>query len=408
MKKIRCSLVFATVLGMSACGGGEDQQSTTATVKDVQNEMPVAVIQSTQDSAMVGDSILLDGSESTDDGATTLSYRWAVVKKPENSFPSLGASTDKTFHFIPDRTGDYELSLVVNDGQQDSQTTTVKLQVFARNTEQVVNPSDVILDSENDDVLVDNTEEKGKVIFRDGFETGTIRVDKYSNDPLTWNAMALHFENRSSATIVKDPAGTGQNVAKFVVPDDGQCYRAEIQRKQFGWGHYNYSFSHYIPSTWPTFQYGTILAQWHGFNLNGKDLNPPIALVLSGLKPEWQLHLYELKPMSSPLAVPETLLKRYVLDVPVAYNQWNDWNFDIQWSELDANNQLIPGKVVVKHNGKEVANISGVNNYHQKWSPYFQMGIYRSSWREGALKNRVIVGQPVEAYHKNVVIKDLN
>ena len=42
---------------MSACGGGEDQQSTTAMVKDVQNEMPVAVIQSTQDSAMVGDSI---------------------------------------------------------------------------------------------------------------------------------------------------------------------------------------------------------------------------------------------------------------------------------------------------------------------------------------------------------------
>ena len=54
MKKIRCFLVLATVLGMSACGGGEDQQSTTATVKDVQNEMPVAVIQSTQDSAMVG------------------------------------------------------------------------------------------------------------------------------------------------------------------------------------------------------------------------------------------------------------------------------------------------------------------------------------------------------------------
>ena len=112
--------------------------------------------------------------------------------------------------------------------------------------------------------------------------------------------------------------------------------------------------------------------------------------------------------MTSPLAVPETLLKRYVLDVPVVYNQWNDWNFDIQWSELDANDQLIPGKVVVKHNGKEVANITGVNNYHQKWSPYFQMGIYRSSWREGALKNRVIVGQPVEAYHKNVLIKDLN
>ena len=57
--------------------------------------------------------------------------------------------------------------------------------------------------------------------------------------------------------------------------------------------------------------------------------------------------------MTSPLAVPETLLKRYVLDVPVEYNQWNYWNFDIKWSELDAYNQLIPRKVVVKHNGKK-------------------------------------------------------
>ncbi|MFW2068201.1 hypothetical protein ACG9ZB_17345 [Acinetobacter johnsonii] len=41
---------------------------------------------------------------------------------------------------------------------------------------------------------------------------------------------------------------------------------------------------------------------------------------------------------------------------------------------------------------EKVANISGVNNYHQKWSPYVQMGIYRSSWRAGPLKKRVIVG----------------
>ena len=246
MNKIRYFLVLTTIVGMGACGGGQGDQSTTATINDIRNEMPIGIIQLMQDSAMVGDSILLDGSESTDDSATTLNYRWSVVKKPENSFPSFGASTDKIFHFIPDHAGDYELSLVVNDGQQDSQTTTVKLQVFARNVEQVVNPSDVMPDPKNDDVLVDNTEEKGKVIFRDGFETGTISVDKYSNDLSTWNAMALHFENRSSATIVKDPAGTGQNVAKFVVPDDGQCYRAEIQRKQFDWGHYNYSFSQYL------------------------------------------------------------------------------------------------------------------------------------------------------------------
>ena len=249
----------------------------------------------------------------------------------------------------------------------------------------------------------------GKVVFRDGFWTGKINVDKANvnaND-YTWSAMALHMENSSSAEIVKDPAGSDQNVAKFTVPDDGQAYRAEIQRKQFKWGHYNYSVSHYIPSTWPIFKYGTILAQCHGYSLNNKNLNPPIALVLSGEKPEWQLHVYHLKPLSSPLAIPETILNRYVLDVPVTYDQWNNWNFDIQWSQLDANNQLIPGLIVVKHNDKEVARISGENNYHQAWPPYFQMGIYRSSWREGDM-NRPIGGQPIVAYHKDVVIKDLN
>ncbi|MNV93672.1 hypothetical protein D3C71_1883880 [compost metagenome] len=97
-----------------------------------------------------------------------------------------------------------------------------------------------------------------------------------------------------------------------------------------------------------------------------------------------------------------------MLDVPVTYDQWNNWNFDIQWSQLDANNQLIPGLIVVKHNDKEVARISGENNYHQAWPPYFQMGIYRSSWREGAILNRPIGEQPIVVYHKDVVIKDLN
>lgn len=215
------------------------------------------------------------------------------------------------------------------------------------------------------------------------------------------------MENSSTAVIVKDPTGTGENVAKFTVPDDGKSYRAEIQRKQFGWGQYNYSVSHYIPSSWPLFDYGTILAQWHGYSLNDKNLNPPIALVLSGKKPEWQLHIYQLKPLSSPSAVPETVLKRYVLDVPVTFNQWHNWNFDIKWSQLDENNQLIPGQIIVKHNNVEVANIISGNNYHQKWPPYFQMGIYRASWKEGAL-NRPIVGNPIEVYHKGVVIKDMN
>ena len=89
---------------------------------------------------------------------------------------------------------------------------------------------------------------------------------------------------------------------------------------------------------------------------------------------------------------------------PTIYNTWIEPSL-LPYSY--ENNQLIPGQIIVKHNNVEVANIIGGNNYHQKWSPYFQMGIYRASWKEGAL-NRPIVGNPIEVYHKGVVIKDMN
>lgn len=392
MKKLKPYLICSMLLGVTACGGGSEEASIEIPAKESQNSAPVAIIQSQHNfaSIVVGSSIVLDGSQSKDDHAQTLQYKWSVKSKPENSNPFIGSTNNQTLEFTPDTMGRYELSLSVNDGELESQSSVVSIQVVEKPITPLQN-------------------ESGKVVFRDGFWTGSILVDKANinaND-YTWSSIGLQMENSSSAEIVKDPAGSGQNVAKFTVPDDGQSYRAEIQRKQFEWGHYNYSVSHYIPSTWPRFDYGTILTQWHGYSLNNKNLNPPIALVLFGKKPEWQLHVYQLKPLSSPLAVPETVLKRYVLDVPVNYDQWHNWNFDIQWSQLDAHQQVIPGLIVVKHNDKEVAKISGENNYHQAWPPYFQMGIYRSSWREGEL-NRPIEGQAIVVYHKDVVIKDLN
>lgn len=392
------------LLGIAACGGGSGSNEVSKELPpkepppkelpstESKNIAPVSIIQAKNNLTplIVGTSIVLDGSESTDDHSSTLKYQWSVKSKPENSNPSIGSTDAKFLDFTPDIIGTYEVSLIVNDGELDSPISVISIQVVEK---QITQPPT----------------ESGKVVFRDGFWTGTILVDKANvnaND-YTWSSIGLQMANISSAEIVKDPAGSGQNVAKFTVPDDGQSYRAEIQRKQFDWGHYNYSVSHYIPSAWPLFDYGTILSQWHGYSLNSKNLNPPIALVLNGKKPEWQLHVYQLKPLSSPSAVPETILKRYVLDVPVTFDQWNNWNFDIKWSQLDSNNQLIPGLIVVKHNDKEVARISGENNYHQAWPPYFQMGIYRASWKEGVL-NRPIGGQPIVVFHKDVVIKDLN
>lgn len=254
-------------------------------------------------------------------------------------------------------------------------------------------------------------ESEGCVVFSDGFQSGKIRVGKaHGNiDERTWSSMGLDLPGKSNAVIVPDPAGGEQLVARFTVPDDGESFRAEIQREQFTWGRYRYAVSHYIPSTWPRFRYGTIITQWHGFAMVGTDgrprnLHPPIALVVRGLQPEWQLHLYKL-PGRAPDDNP---LHMYPINVPLTYDCWNDWVFDITWSRRNEQGETVtPGLIVIMLNQEEVLRLEGDNNYHQESPPYFQMGIYRSSWRKGNGRDPV-VGRPVVVFHKSVVVTDLD
>ncbi|WP_205757481.1 heparin lyase I family protein, partial [Lysobacter enzymogenes] len=249
-----------------------------------------------------------------------------------------------------------------------------------------------------------------KVVFRDGFWTGTINVDRvnYDQNDYTWTELPLEMPGKSTATVVADPAGSGQLVGRFVVPDDGESFRAEVHRRRFDWGHYRYAISHYIPSDFARFRYDTIISQWHGYPMqdaNGKNvsLNPPIALSVYGADPRWVLNTNLLASTNPPKAA----TTHHPIDVPIAYDRWNDWVFDITWSRLLADGTVTPGLIVVTLNGQEVLRIAGDNNYHQQWPPYFQMGIYRPNWRAGPNRGPS-GGPPVVVYHGNMSVSDLN
>jgi len=154
MKKRKLYLIFSILLGVTACGGGSEEAS-----KESQNMTPVASIQVESNPIIVGSSIILDGSESTDDRSSTLTYQWSVKSKPENSSPSIGSANTQTFDFTPDTIGDYEISLIVNDGELDSSISVVSIQVIEK---EITQPPNAL----------------GKVVFRDGFWTGKINVDK--------------------------------------------------------------------------------------------------------------------------------------------------------------------------------------------------------------------------------------
>ena len=96
------------------------------------NQPPVAKVG--QDLAVeVGDAVTLDGSNSQDPEMKPLTFSWAL-EVPNGSFVALDDATSATPAFTPDAIGTYTATLIVNDGELDSEPESVKIQVAKDNT----------------------------------------------------------------------------------------------------------------------------------------------------------------------------------------------------------------------------------------------------------------------------------
>lgn len=76
---------------------------------------------------IVGDIVLLDASESYDANYDLLTYSWSFVSKPEGSNASLSDPTVVQTSFVADVAGEYIISLVVNDGFENSEPDDVSI-----------------------------------------------------------------------------------------------------------------------------------------------------------------------------------------------------------------------------------------------------------------------------------------
>ena len=78
-------------------------------------------------SAVVGTTITLDGSQSSDVDGDPLAYRWSLTSVPAGSAAVLSNPSAITPSFVIDRPGQYVAQLVVNDGTTDSAPDTVTI-----------------------------------------------------------------------------------------------------------------------------------------------------------------------------------------------------------------------------------------------------------------------------------------
>ena len=92
----------------------------------VSNAAPTANAGPDQTVAL-GSTATLNGSASTDPEGHALTYAWAFFSKPSASQASLSDPTAVSPTFVVDRSGTYELQLIVNDGTRSSAADVVRI-----------------------------------------------------------------------------------------------------------------------------------------------------------------------------------------------------------------------------------------------------------------------------------------
>lgn len=159
-----------------------------------------------------GDTVILDGSSSSDADGDTLTFLWRFVSVPGSSAVELTDAATVSPYFVADLAGAYVLELVVSDGLLDSAPARVTVTAEVANHKPVANAGQ------------NQVAEVGDVVYLDG---------SLSSDP-NGDALSYHWTLRSrpagsSAEIIDAmyvepslvPDAAGDYVVQLVV-NDGQ------------------------------------------------------------------------------------------------------------------------------------------------------------------------------------------
>jgi hypothetical protein len=176
-------------------------------VVSTSNSAPVANAGPDQ-TVVVGQTVSLDGSGSSDVDGNALTFDWSFVSRPSASAAALVNGTSSNPTFVADAPGAYELRLVVNDGQAGSAPDSVT--ITTQNSAPVADAGD------------DRSVSAGALVTLDG--SGSTDVD---GDALTYT-WSLTSVPAGSAAALNNPASVaptftadlpGTYVAQLVVSD---------------------------------------------------------------------------------------------------------------------------------------------------------------------------------------------
>ncbi len=170
--------------------GKKYQQTVHFLVDSSGNNTPVA--QSTPGGRVfAGETVELDGSNSSDSDEDPIQYQWTLVTRPKGSHAKLSNSSSSNPSFIPDEPGTYEAQLVVSDCKAESepQTVTVSAQQLT-----------ILVDGKIQDPIFDALSRYAAVTKYDGsqqpgdyslvvLDGGNLTPEDLQNSPLVMQAL---------------------------------------------------------------------------------------------------------------------------------------------------------------------------------------------------------------------------
>ena len=203
-------------VGLDSCDGSEEQFSSNTISLDNDgdgltdaadpdcNTAPVADAGPNQ-TVNVGDTVTLNGSGSTDADTDPLTFSW-TLDTPMGSTATLAAGTTVSPTFVPDVSGTFTVTLVVNDGTEDSTPDAVLItaETVVANTPPVA------------DAGPDQSVDMGTTVVLDGASSSDV-----DGDPLTYS---WTLATPGGGATLSDPTAVGPSFT----PDIEGVYTATL------------------------------------------------------------------------------------------------------------------------------------------------------------------------------------
>ena len=169
-------------------GKVDSAQAAMTITASATNAAPVANAGVNQN-VVLGTTVTLDGTASTDANNDHLTYRWVLLSKPTGSTAALSSATSAKTTLTADLAGSYVATLVVNDGKVDSAITTTAITASAANATPVANAG------VNQNVLVSS------VVSLDASASSDA-----NGDALTYNWILISKPTNSTASLSSSTA----------------------------------------------------------------------------------------------------------------------------------------------------------------------------------------------------------